>query len=101
MSFAALSEQFYFFGREFLFRIHVEEPAQGDAERADDENRIVCPECVAKVQGLCYREADKSDNRPNESDDVREPLFRLVKGVQEPFTNSHARAAKQQFRAAY
>ena len=56
---SVLSEQFYLFGREFLFRVHVEEPTQGDAERADDENRVVRPECVAVVQGLCYRESTR------------------------------------------
>ena len=79
LSFAALSEQFYLFGREFLFRVNVEEPTQGDAERAHDKDYVVNPIYIAVMQRFCKGKTEKSDNRPYESDNVREPLFRHCK----------------------
>ncbi len=101
MILSVLSEQFYLFGRKVFFRINVKEPAERYAERSHDKDYVVNPIYIAEMQRFCKGKTEKSDNRPDKSDNVREPLFRLAKGAQEPFANSHARVAKQQFRAAY
>ena len=76
MILSVLSEQFYLFGREVFFRVNVEEPAERYAERAHDKDYVVNPIYIAEMQRFCKGKAEKSDNSPDKSDNVREPLFR-------------------------